>query len=82
MDWQQPAALVIVAVALIALIRRSLQMRGKSCPGDCSCPGKGTMPEELARTLGKHGRVLYLKEDKGDQREQPADRSDYRAADF
>jgi len=66
MDWQQPAALVVVAVALIALIRRSLRMRGKSCPDGCSCPGKTTMPEELARTLEKTGRVLYLKEDKGD----------------
>jgi len=66
MDWQQPAALVVVAAALFALIRRSLRMRGKSCPGGCSCPDKTTMPVKPARTLEKSGRVLYLKEDKGD----------------
>jgi len=46
MDWQQPAALVVVALALAALIRRSLRNRGKTCSGDCSCPGDRTMPEE------------------------------------
>ena len=51
MDWQQPAALLVVAAALIALIRRTLRNRGKICPGDCACPGKGTMPEKPARTL-------------------------------
>jgi hypothetical protein len=56
MDWQQPAALLVVVAALIALIRRTLRNRGKSCPGDCACPGKGTMPENTmpekpARTL-------------------------------
>ncbi len=67
MDWQQPAALVVVAAALIALIRRSLRNRGKSCPGGCSCPGKTDHAgREPARTLEKSGRVLYLKEDKGD----------------
>ncbi len=46
MDWQQPAALVVVAVTLIALVRRFLRNRGKTCPGDCSCPGNTTRPEE------------------------------------
>jgi len=46
MDWQQPAALVLVALALIALIRRSVRNRGKICPGSCSCPGDRIMPKE------------------------------------
>jgi len=49
MDWQQPAALLVVAVALIVLIRRSLRKGGKTCPDNCSCPGDRTMPKEDRR---------------------------------
>ena len=46
MDWQQPAALLVVSVAVILLIRRSLRKGGKTCPGNCSCPGNRIMPKE------------------------------------
>jgi hypothetical protein len=63
MDWQQPAALLVVAAAVIVLIRRSLRKVGKPCPGNCSCPGDRTMPKEHHRALEKPARVSYLKKD-------------------
>jgi hypothetical protein len=45
MDWQQPASILLAALAAVFLFRqqfiRSRRARQSACGSDCDCTGKG-----------------------------------------